>query len=160
LFTDDSEEDMAESSPGETVGLDSSSLFLGGTSISNLSTRHPPKTFLLKIWEIYLDRSDPLMKMIHVPSVQKLIDIVIKDPSRLSKSNEALLFTIYYAAVSSLSPDECLQIMSVEKDHIYAKCRAHAQQALVNAAFLRSTSLGTLQAYYIYIVGLLPKENF
>ena len=134
--------------------MDENALLLGLCKNQKLDALYPQKDLLLKFWDIYLRNVNPLIKLIHVPSFQKIIDAVCASPCRLSKSMEAMLFAIYFSAVTSMGEDECLQIVGGPKEVVHRRYRIGVQQALVNAAFLKSNSIVTLQAYYTYLVSL------
>jgi hypothetical protein len=124
------------------------------SSNQKLDALHPQKEVILSLWDIFLENVNPLIKVIHVPSFRKIIDMVCVPPFQISKSNEALLFAIYFATVSSMSDKECMQIMKTPKKTAVHKYRIAAQQALVNAAFLRSNNLVTLQAFSTFLVSV------
>ena len=71
----------------------------------DLSSFHPTPTRILRLWQIYEKNVEPPLKMIHVPTVDKMFrDLSAGKP--VSKQEEPLIFTIYYAAVVSLEDDE------------------------------------------------------
>ena len=88
-----------------------------------------------------------------------MIDEFCVSPYKVSKSSEALLFVTYLSAVNSLGEDECLQILGEPKTAMVSTYRIAAEQALTNATFLKSTSIVTLQAYYIFLVSLFQRKQ-
>ena len=70
------------------------------------------------------------------------------------KSFEALLFSIYYCAITSLTPEQCLQMFQSDKDLLLKKYRQAVEIALGKADFLSSTDLVTLQALAIFLVSV------
>lgn len=71
---------------------------------------------------------------------------------QVPKSTEALMFSIYLLAVVSLTTEECEAMFSETRDSLISKYAGATQQALVNAKFLKSSNLVTLQAFSIYLV--------
>ncbi|PPJ60123.1 hypothetical protein CBER1_03135 [Cercospora berteroae] len=68
---------------------------------------HPDHSQAVALWRTYLENVDPLCKVLHAPTVGKLIESVALDPSTVTKSEECLLFAIYHFAVLSMTDAEC-----------------------------------------------------
>ena len=49
---------------------------------------------------------DPVLKVVHVPTMTKTIKELRKNMDNITPSLEALMFSIYYAAIISLDEDE------------------------------------------------------
>lgn len=45
---------------------------------------------------------DPIVKVLHVPTVDKLVKETRKNLNSLTPANEALMFAIYFAAITSM----------------------------------------------------------
>lgn len=73
------------------------------------------------LWQTYLDRVDPVVKVIHAPTVQQQIMQTIKDPRQLTALSHALNFAIYYAAIVTLQPEECRREMNEEKSELLGR---------------------------------------
>lgn len=65
---------------------------------------------------------------------------------------QALMFAIYFAAVTSLPPDECMIQFGQPKSDLLTRYRYGTEQALVQAHLLTSSEMVTLQALVIYLV--------
>ena len=65
---------------------------------------------------------------------------------------EALLFAMYYAAVTSLTEEECLQNFDDARSSLLARYRSATESALSNADLLSTKEIGTLQALAIFLV--------
>ncbi|KAL4902012.1 hypothetical protein BDW74DRAFT_187023 [Aspergillus multicolor] len=76
--------------------------------------RPPPQTVAV-LWQIYLDVVDPVFKIFHVPSVQKLVTKAIRQREKLDLASECLLFVIYYAAIAALIPSACMSELGEER---------------------------------------------
>lgn len=73
---------------------------------------------------------------------------------------QALMFAIYFAAITSLTHEECTLQIGEHKEELLARYRYGTEQALVQAQLLNSSEMVTLQALVIYLVciyfGLAP----
>ena len=126
------------------------------TQIGNLTSLHPPVQIVLKIQEIFTDRVDPLIKILHLPTFWPLVMDMIQSPQNVSKSLEALVFSVYFVTISYLEDSECLSIFGVQRLFLSARYRLATRQALVNASFLSTSSPMTLQAYAMFMVRSIP----
>lgn len=126
----------------------------------NLATLYPPFQIFTKLWEIYVDRIDPMMKILHLPTFWPLISNGLRDPQGLPKSLEAVMFAVYLATISTLKEDECQNLFGVQKSVMYSRYRLATRQALVKAGFLSTSSLMTLRAYAIFMVSCSYQASF
>lgn len=69
---------------------------------------HPSPEITSFVWQKDLETVDPLLKIFHVPTVQRHVINVIRGRGSLDSSTECFLFTIYYSAVVIMSAAECL----------------------------------------------------
>ena len=84
-----------------------SSFVFGFSSVLlDLRALHPPVERIFLLWQVYLDNVDPLIKMIHTPSVQRQILQASKKTADIPPALEVLMFAIYYAAVISIQGAE------------------------------------------------------
>lgn len=67
------------------------------------------------------------------------------------------MFSIYLAAVTSLQDEECCQFMGETRNVLLARFSNAAQQALINARFLRTSCLVVLQALTLFLVSNSPR---
>lgn len=118
----------------------------------SLKSLHPSYQILPRLKEIYADRVDPWIKILHLPSFWSVLADGLRHPHDIPKSLEAAIFAFYLATVSSLSEDECEEVFGMQKTIIYPRYRAATRQALVNAGFLSTSSPMTLRAYSLFIV--------
>jgi hypothetical protein len=104
------------------------------------------------LWQTYIDNVNPLVKLLHVPSVQQMILEAASDLQSTPKSTEALMFAIYLSSVNSMNDRDCRKTMGESRSALLANFSNATQQALVNTEFLKSTNLVVLQALTLYIV--------
>lgn len=118
----------------------------------NLVDIHPNHDEALKLWDVYVQNVEALCKVLHIPTISQMVDTVSQKPSSASKGDECLLFSVYYFAVFSMSDADCLRTLNKPKSGLISKYRGAVLQALVNAAWLKTTSLRVLQAYVLFLV--------
>lgn len=116
---------------------------------------HPPAIRIFQLWQIYIDNVNPLLKISHVPTLQVQIVEVAADLANAPKSLEALMFSIYLISVNSMSDDEVQNTFGEDKIILLGRYHEGAQQALINAGFMRSNEITVLQAYVLYLVRLI-----
>lgn len=109
---------------------------------------------IFRLWQTFLDNVNPLVKILHTPTVQQLVLEASGNTRNLSKSINALLFAIYLSAVNSLSNAECEGMVGQEKSVLLANYYLATQQALISTGFLKSSDLIVLQAYVLFLVSL------
>jgi hypothetical protein len=73
----------------------------------------------------------------------------------VSPELEALMFAIYSSAFLSMSDEEARKLFDEPKATLLTRYRQAAQQALVNAGVLGTSELIVLQAFLLFIVGLI-----
>ena len=67
---------------------------------------HPLPSQMPFLWQIYMDRVDPFMKILHVPTMTKVIRELRGSYESLDSSMQALMLAISFAAVMSLESEE------------------------------------------------------
>jgi hypothetical protein len=121
--------------------------------ITDLRTRRPPPVLSnINLREIYLDRIDPLVKILHRPTFWNVLTNGVRHPHDLSKSFQAVMFTFYLTTITALEEKECQKFFETQKSVIYTRYRRATRQALVNAGFLSTSSTMTLQVYAMFMV--------
>lgn len=156
LPSSSSEEDLNESA----IYPDPERLLVGHSSRSmDLSLHHPPPIQIFRLWQTFLVNVNPLVKIFHAPTIQQLILDATGDLTNIQRDIEALMFGIYFMAVTSMKPDECQSMCGDSRSSLLQKYSHALQQALVNAKFLKSLNIMTLQAYIFYIVSVLFVSN-
>ena len=102
----------------------------------------------------YFQNVDPLFKILHRPSTQVSIAAAADTltSGSIDASQEALMFSIYFAAVTSMTAEQCQMSLAQDREKLLAQFKYGAETALANAQFLSSTELKSLQAFAIYVV--------
>ena len=147
----DEEEDsqLSGQSPAET-NVSQSSLLFGSSPLRPRELRllHPPPAQLTALFFFYQQNVDPMVKILHIPSLRKLVMTAAANIDAIPSGNyvEALLFAMYYSAVTSLTEEECLHKFHDGKSSLLARYRSGTESALSNADLLCTKEIGTLQA--------------
>lgn len=118
------------------------------------STLHPEPVQIFRLWQLYLENVNPLLKVTHTPSLQGRIIEAASDLSNIDPTLEALMFSIYCMAILSLTMQECQSMFGSSKADLLARYQLGCQQALLNCGFLRSSDRNCLTALYLYLVCL------
>jgi hypothetical protein len=120
-----------------------------GTDLDRLQ---PEPTQVFRLWQLYLDRVNPLTKVIHVPTVQPYIIEAVSNMARLPLNYQALLFSIFNMAAISLSEVECSSILGITRDEALRRFTTGLKHSLTRANFLKNHDMPTLQALVLYLV--------
>ncbi|KXJ95186.1 fungal-specific transcription factor domain-domain-containing protein [Microdochium bolleyi] len=130
--------------------------FSMGAEHVNLTDQHPSAIQIFQLWQIYLNNVNPLLKLTHTPTLQVRIIEAGANLHKISLSLEALMFSIYLMAISTMQDDEVFATFNMQKKPLIGRyCRA-TQQALLNAEFMRQPDLTLLQAFLLYLYGVRP----
>lgn len=78
------------------------------------------------LWWKYLDVVDPVLKVIHTPTIQKLVVGAIGGRTRLTIGEICLLFSIYYASVVVMSAAECYKEVGEERHVLLERYATHS----------------------------------
>jgi len=129
-------------------------LFGSRKTAVELSTLHPEPVQLFRLWQIYLDNVDPLLKVTHTPSLQALLIEAASNIAGISPTFEALMFGIYSIAIMSLTTDECQTAFGSSREELLTKYQFGCQQALLNCGYLRTGDRECLTAFYLFLVSI------
>ncbi|KAE8385895.1 C6 transcription factor [Aspergillus alliaceus] len=105
-----------------------------------------------QLWQIYRNNVDPVVKILHLPTVEPLVYSTMNGEG--SDDCKALLFAIYFAAVTSLSESDAANLLGRDKRSSLLDFQARIEGTLIDAACLDAPSMLSLQALAIYITCL------
>ncbi|CAK7210185.1 hypothetical protein SCUCBS95973_000693 [Sporothrix curviconia] len=129
------------------------------SSMVDLRPLHPLPSQIPYIWQVYQENVDPVVKILHIPTINKLIREARTNLDNISPAAEALMFAIYYAAVNSLEDHEIQTNFMTEKTVLVNKYRFALEQGLSKSNFLISSDLVTLQAFVLLLVLVRKQED-
>ncbi|KAI6371844.1 hypothetical protein MCOR25_003872 [Pyricularia grisea] len=161
----DSETDVSENddSPPAVPLPDtySNGSFLFGYRCSDLDLRkfHLPPSQIMFIWQVYCDNVNPVTKFLHVPSTHAMLLKAKDDLGNIDPSFEALMFGIYFGALTSMDETEVEMHFGATQAHMLQKYRYALEMALAKADFLTSTDLMTLQALVLFVMLVRRRQD-
>ena len=152
----DEEDDYPSPESNSTTSTkpQSHQMFIFGYSstIVHLRILYPPLNQFPLYWKIYLENVDPLIRILHRGMTDKLMKATTENLENVSKGTEALMFAIFFSVVTSLSPEDCQAILSIDKDIGLRRFRFACEQALAKAGFLDTQEMTVLQAFALFLV--------
>lgn len=152
---DDLHEVFVRKAWDSTFENDDHLLFGSRKTTVDLSTLHPEPVQTFRLWQIYLDNVNPLLKVTHTPSLQRRIIETASDMRNINPTLEALMFSIYSMSVLSLNEDDIQDMFGSSQEELLSRYQFGCQQALLNCGFLRSSDRDCLTALYLYLVSLM-----
>ena len=148
-------------SPSDTSASHSSMLF-GPNSVlpKDLSSLHPSPVHMVLLCDLYAHNVDPMFKVLHIPTLRQLVTKASSNMESVPSGNncEALLFAVYYAAITSITQEQCKSFFHDDRDSLLARYRSGTEAALVNADLLNTTELGTIQALAVFTVRIFDQH--
>ncbi|KAI1323304.1 hypothetical protein F5Y16DRAFT_403606 [Xylariaceae sp. FL0255] len=122
------------------------------SSLSSSHDFHPLPSQIPFLLDIFSDNVNLIVQIVHMPTIRKLVR-----PSRggttvqLTPVNEALLFAIYYAAITSMEEEDVTSNFGSPKKELNLKYRLGLEHALAKADFLNVPDIGLVQAFAIFL---------
>jgi hypothetical protein len=126
-------------------------------SHKSLLQYHPSHTNAMALWQTHVENVEPLCKILHIPSTTAIVEMISQQPVTASKADECLLFAVYHFAVFTMAEDECARKLGESRTTLMHRYHFATRQALVNAAFLKTTEMSVLQALVLF---LLPCRDY
>ncbi|ORY06889.1 fungal-specific transcription factor domain-domain-containing protein [Clohesyomyces aquaticus] len=161
LIEPSDDEDDTKDSPASSdyTSQHQTFMFAYSSSAVDMMALHPTPGRALEFWDIYKENVDPLVKVLHIPSIEPVILDAITHLDKIPKGLECLLFAIYYGAVTSIMPLECQEKWGEERESILQKYRFGLEQALARANFLYCDETVILQAFVIFLILLRRNDD-
>ncbi len=104
----------------------------------------------------YFTNVDPIFKIFHRPTTLSSIAAGTRNFSAPANNGviELLMLCMYFAAVTSLSPEECQQTYHQDSQTLLAKFRRGAELAFARENLLVTNEFAVLQAFVLYLIAL------
>lgn len=127
--------------------------FLFGYSSAqvDVSKLHPLPSQVPFLWQVFQENIDPLVKVLHTPTMESLLRELRRDPQALRAADQALIFTVYYSAIASLEEDEVQTNFGAPQAHFLAQYRFALEQALAQANLLNTTDIAVVQCLALFL---------
>uniref|UniRef100_A0A2D3V2V2 Zn(2)-C6 fungal-type domain-containing protein n=1 Tax=Ramularia collo-cygni TaxID=112498 RepID=A0A2D3V2V2_9PEZI len=150
----DEDDDASPGSQSQKPSAHHGFIFGFSSQSVDILSLHPLPSQIGEYWNVYKDRVDPLLKVLHLPTLECTVLSAASHLPNLSRGFECLLFAIYYGAATSLNSRECMVKLGEEKSVLLARYRFAVEQALARANFLTTEELVVLQAFVIFLTCL------
>lgn len=112
---------------------------------------HPEPRHIFRLWQLFVDSVNPLLKIVHVPTLQQRVLDASWNVTTIPQPLTATLFAIYTLAVTSSSADDCLASFGETRDVLLARYRAATIRALIASDFLTTRDFEVLQAFVLFL---------
>ena len=155
---DDDEADDSLSHSAELRDSESPQFILQDVSyLDDSDISQPSDAHMEILFRSFFANVDPICKILHRHTAYTYLSNAnaLMNPSRRRfkfRSLDAVTFAMYFAAISSMSSEECLLHLGEQKTDLVARHKCFAEKALVQANYLNTLEISTLQALTIYIV--------
>lgn len=155
IYRDEQDEEQQQDITGNShtnVYEDPITAAFMGSQGQDLLHYHPSHAEALSLWKTHIENVEPLCKILHIPTTSQTVQRVSLNPSTATKTDECLLFSIYHFAIFSMTEDDCLQHLHQQRSTLLSKYSFATRQALLNANFLKTTSLTILQSLVLFLM--------
>ncbi|EMC93897.1 hypothetical protein BAUCODRAFT_124644 [Baudoinia panamericana UAMH 10762] len=127
------------------------------SSLAVRTTVHPPARILMEYWHLFVERVDPLTKIIHCPTSMKQLIAAADRLQPLESAQETLLFSIYYIAVSTCTADEARRRFHESRTSLLQRYGRAVELSLTNT--YGTPTLEILQALVLYMIGIRRQDD-
>ncbi|KAK2768390.1 hypothetical protein FQN54_000245 [Arachnomyces sp. PD_36] len=127
-------------------------LFSFRSVTNSLRNFHPTPTHAFILWDTYKENVAPIVPIFHFPTAEKIYLEALSNLDTISRTTETMIFSIYYAALTSMTPEQCRTLMGEEPESILNRYRFAMEQSLARAEILNSQSLMVLQAMVLFLI--------
>jgi hypothetical protein len=116
-------------------------------------SQYPSALQILALLGAYMSNVHTVIKILHGPSLSAYLQGKSKslDCSPGPKGIEALNFSIFHAAATSLTEEECVVKLGEERQILLRRYRLATELGLAKADFINSTEISTLQALVLFL---------
>ena len=157
LENDEDDTDDLMSNPPESKDSSPHFIFEDPGSLGGIETSYPSESHRATLFQFYFANVAPICKVLHRPTANTYLsgaDELLNHTTGRFKfgSIEACTFAMYFAAVTSMSTQDCMTHFGEEKHVLLARYRRSTETALTQADFMNSREIVTLQAFTLYIV--------
>jgi len=148
--------------PGPDYIAPSSSFFFPGANMNtNLIDYLPSRTMADRLVVQYFFAVHYMCRAVHRPTFEAQYALFwgqIEAGSEPAPSTQAIVFSAIFSAAVSMDETEVTRSFRVSKVALVDSLRSGTETALSKANFLRTTKLGTMQAFVMYLIPLIRAE--
>lgn len=151
------EETDEKEGPVSAIGLNA--VIMGFRSLAHsLRDYHPSISQSVALFEIFQTNVAPVVKIFHMPTLTTLFWNAVASLDTLDCNTEALLFAIYYAAITS-TIDQTQCPLGLTRPQALCTCRSAVEQALACADLLNTQNMVLLQAAALFLCALRNEDD-
>ena len=121
-------------------------------SATELGPLHPTSSRISILWQTFEENVDPIIKVLHKPSIRLQIARFKDGEEHMTRPFEALMFAMYFAAVTSMTEEQCQAMLETDRTSLSQKYLLASQKALAKASHLSVHNNVVLQALVIRLV--------
>ncbi|CAJ2509266.1 Uu.00g142920.m01.CDS01 [Anthostomella pinea] len=136
-----------------------SDLFLVSDNMTSVQDLQPDPAHVFRLWQLFLDRVNPLTKVVHVPTLQPYVMEAAANVGNVPVAYQALLFAVYGMAVFSLSDDECHRMLDTSRENALQRFNKGTKLSLVRLNFLKNHDMTSLQALVLFLSSLQGRND-
>lgn len=119
---------------------------------SSFAPVQPSTVQAYTLWQVFLDRVNPLTKVIHTPSVQPYITQEGFSIEAVPLNYQALRFVIFTLAAMSMSDSESQQRLGCSRQDAISNYTQGAEITLRKLNVMKNFDMVVLQALVLYLV--------
>ncbi|UPL02435.1 hypothetical protein LCI18_013369 [Fusarium solani-melongenae] len=143
---------LGEETPPRDMATDN--LFAAELVTASLSSIQPSTLQAFTLWQLFLNRVNPLTKVIHTPSVQPYITGGKSSVEAVPLSYQALRFAIFTLASMSISESESQQMLGCSRQDAIRNYTQGTEIALRKLNVMKNFDMVALQALVLYLLSL------
>ncbi|KAJ5086425.1 hypothetical protein NUU61_007732 [Penicillium alfredii] len=118
----------------------------------DLCDLHPLPSQIPFLLDVFGENVNVFAQVVHLPTVKKMVRDLCSNVASLTPAIEALMFAIYYVAITSMEEDDVLLNFGSTKTELNLKYRLGLEYALAKADFLNVPNLVLLQGFIIFLL--------
>ncbi|KAL3419973.1 fungal specific transcription factor domain-containing protein [Phlyctema vagabunda] len=158
---DDGEDINSPSTSSNTGASPSGFLFATPGSPASQHISYPSNTDRKRLLEIFFNNVQPLFKLLHKSTFYNIFhrdnivaELLDEDGRIKFGSIEAVNFAVYFAAIMSITPEECQRTFQQPKHILIAQYQSATEKALLRADILNTVEIVALEGLVVYIMAL------
>ncbi|RSL55509.1 hypothetical protein CEP53_007054 [Fusarium sp. AF-6] len=151
----ENDDDQEGDTPSSHFSQSSRGLFIFSPTADStaLHSLYPSPSDLLTMFDVFQQNVDPVARIFHCPTLRTTVTeaLPLLD-GPLDRHTGLVLFSISYAALTSLDDDECQRMFGEERRVMLPRYRYAVEQSLVRARFLDSQNLTVLTSLVLFLL--------
>lgn len=145
---------MAESEKPSPENNSDLLLGTGDATSNDIHDLQPDPVHAFRLWQLFLDRVNPLLKVVHIPTLQPYVMEGAVSIGNLPLNYQALLFSVYTVSAISLSDAEAPQMLGMPREEAIRRYSKGMKIALNLFDFMKNYDMAALQALVLYVVSI------